>query len=769
MRCFTILFVLSVSILSGQKITVLDVNQDPIENVNFKSGDKLSISNKEGIVDISSFNHNESIEITHIGYNKKIIIKDSFNINNIILIRKSTIIQEISIHSSLNTNQNKSQIISLDKKEVVASLPSNSANLIQRSTSIPMQKSQVAGGSPNIRGFEANRILLVLDGIKLNNTIYRSGHLQNILSIDPYIIEKLNVIHGTSSIFYGSGSLGGAIIMETIDPKKDETNMLFVQHFESSSNNMLTHFGSSYSINNISSYSSISLKKNENLKMGKIRFHNYNEWGKDLFATKNNEQLFGNYHQLDITQKINVHLKNKNKLKFNYQISNSSKSNRYDKLNDLSDGLPKYKNWYYGPQKRELISLGYIRNSKSFLYDKINVLAALQNIKESRNTQKQNDSVLTKRLENLNIYALKCVFHKSIYSQKISFGAESRYENLKSKGSILFENGTEESYISRYPDENAEERNVSFYINSEVNLSKIMKWYSGIRGDINKINCSFTEAFPINLPNNNVVVENKNISMSTNISADINNSIFCSLSIFNAFRNPNIDDIGKLFSKTNGIVVIPNSNLRPEKNMSSEIVIKYIKRNTKLKSSLFYSKLTDVIEKRPFSITENDSILYDGEMMLTIANVNIKEALLFGFNMSYHQKISSKIDFQLMSDFVKSKSYDSMPLAHIPPFSLKTIVNYSNSEKSKLSLIGKYNSWKKAEDFDVFGVDNLDEATINGTPSWWILNLLYSHNLDDSLKISMSIENLFDAHYKTFASGISASGRNFVLNLQYNL
>ena len=106
MRCFTILFVLSVSILSGQKITVLDVNQDPIENVNFKSGDKLSISNKEGIVDISSFNHNESIEITHIGYNKKIIIKDSFNINNIILIRKSTIIQEISIHSSLNTNQN---------------------------------------------------------------------------------------------------------------------------------------------------------------------------------------------------------------------------------------------------------------------------------------------------------------------------------------------------------------------------------------------------------------------------------------------------------------------------------------------------------------------------------------------------------------------------------------------------------------------------------------------------------------------------------------
>ena len=84
---------------------------------------------------------------------------------------------------------------------------------------------------------------------------------------------------------------------------------------------MLTHFGSSYSINNISSYSSISLKKNENLTMGKIRFHNYNEWGKDLFATKNNEQLFGNYHQLDITQKINVHLKNKNKLKFNYQIS----------------------------------------------------------------------------------------------------------------------------------------------------------------------------------------------------------------------------------------------------------------------------------------------------------------------------------------------------------------------------------------------------------------------------------------------------------------
>ena len=79
-----------------------------------------------------------------------------------------------------------------------------------------------------------------------------------------------------------------------------------------------------------------------------------------------------------------------------------------------------------------------------------------------------------------------------------------------------------------------------------------------------------------------------------------------------------------------------------------------------------------------------------------------------------------------------------------------------------------FNAWKKKEDFDIAGVDNLDEATLDGTPSWITFNLKYLHKIDNSVGFSVSIENIFDIHYKTFASGISANGRNLILSLQSN-
>jgi len=119
----------------------------------------------------------------------------------------------------------------------------------------------------------------------------------------------------------------------------------------------------------------------------------------------------------------------------------------------------------------------------------------------------------------------------------------------------------------------------------------------------------------------------------------------------------------------------------------------------------------------------------------------------------------------LRSSFVDGTSSDSLPLAHIPPFSLRSELNYTPSKTSNFSFYTKYNSWKKLENFDINGVDNLEEATGDGTPSWYTLNLCYSYLFSKS-KFSISCENILDSHYKTFASAISSSGRNFVISLQ---
>ena len=79
-----------------------------------------------------------------------------------------------------------------------------------------------------------------------------------------------------------------------------------------------------------------------------------------------------------------------------------------------------------------------------------------------------------------------------------------------------------------------------------------------------------------------------------------------------------------------------------------------------------------------------------------------------------------------------------------------------------------YNSWKNVVDYDLAGIDNLDEATIDGNPSWYTINCSYSRQINNDLYVKFGIENILDAHYKVFASGISASGRNLIVSLQAN-
>ena len=110
------------------------------------------------------------------------------------------------------------QKIDVIKLEAIAFSNNTTADLLQQSGKVLVQKSQQGGGSPIIRGFEASRILLVVDGVRLNNAIYRAGHLQNIITMDPSILAKAEIAYGPSSVVYGSDALGGVIHFHTRNP-----------------------------------------------------------------------------------------------------------------------------------------------------------------------------------------------------------------------------------------------------------------------------------------------------------------------------------------------------------------------------------------------------------------------------------------------------------------------------------------------------------------------------------------------------------------------
>lgn len=226
----------------SQKIKIIDKHTGKsIRNVtvyNEESTINLS-SDNEGFVDVSVFKKNENILFSHISYEPQKIKKTILQKQKMVVFlnKQSAQLDEIVLSvfkKSEKTNRIAEQIAVVSSKEIQKISPQTSADLLATIPGIKVQKSQFGGGSPVIRGMESNRVLLVVDGVRMNNAIYRKGHLQSSISVAPNMLDKTEVVFGPSSVLYGSDALGGVIHYFTKTPKlsaEEEVKSQFFSRF----------------------------------------------------------------------------------------------------------------------------------------------------------------------------------------------------------------------------------------------------------------------------------------------------------------------------------------------------------------------------------------------------------------------------------------------------------------------------------------------------------------------------------------------------------
>ncbi|MDC0924501.1 TonB-dependent receptor plug domain-containing protein, partial [Flavobacteriaceae bacterium] len=170
----------------SQKIIIVDnTNNQPVSNVTVfgKQSLKSLISDNNGIVNIEEFDKKDTLIIGHISYKSIELIINTLSSKTTVFLEPNTLALSEVILSVARNKENKEkiskQVSLITNKDLKLDLPQTSADLLNYASGVRVQKSQGGGGSPVIRGFEANRVLLVVDGVRMNNAIYRSGHLQN--------------------------------------------------------------------------------------------------------------------------------------------------------------------------------------------------------------------------------------------------------------------------------------------------------------------------------------------------------------------------------------------------------------------------------------------------------------------------------------------------------------------------------------------------------------------------------------------------------------
>jgi hemoglobin/transferrin/lactoferrin receptor protein len=188
----------------SQIVTVVD-NEDskPISDVAVlnEQATRFTYTNSSGKADISSFEKDPAVCFQHFTYERVCLSYDEIKKNGFqIRLNKKIFAFEEFVVSANRWEQNRNEIpnkISIvTRQETQLQNPQTTADLLGISDEIFIQKSQLGGGSPMIRGFATNRILIVVDGVRMNNAIYREGNIQNVISLDPALLESNNIRPG---------------------------------------------------------------------------------------------------------------------------------------------------------------------------------------------------------------------------------------------------------------------------------------------------------------------------------------------------------------------------------------------------------------------------------------------------------------------------------------------------------------------------------------------------------------------------------------------
>jgi len=791
---------------TAQTIKVVDkITQQTIADVTVYSNNPKAnaVTNAKGEVNASVFISADSIFFRHLGYRSAVysyakLKSMKFKVE---IVEIDISLDEVIVSSNRwedNKIEAPSRVEKLDMKEVAFQNPQTTADLLGTSGYAFIQKSQLGGGSPMLRGMATNRVLLVVDGVRMNNAIFRAGNLQNVISLDANALESTEILFGPGSVMYGSDAIGGVMDFRTLVPKFSDTTKLitfgnaFVRTSTANSEKS-EHLDFNIGLKKLSFTTSFTRAEYGDLRSGSVGGVNYfyrpyyvqTISNKDYMVPNNDStlQVGSKYSQNNFMQKVRFKPNRYWDLDYGFHYSATSPYNRYDRLYVMQTSGP-YKNklrwaeWYYGPQKWNMQRLGITHSRSTIAYDNLKIIGAIQNFEESRYDREFMVRELRMQKETVKALSFNVDADKKINEKLIVFYGAELVRNVVGSFASLTHVITKEvdSTVTRYPDGSTWE-SYGAYASLKYKLAKKLIVNAGTRYGYYKIKADFDTTY-FAFPFTRTEMKNGALNGSIGFVFTPIESWQLYLNGATGYRAPNIDDMGKVFESTPGYLVVPNPSLKPEHVYNAEFgTVKTFGTVFKLDFAGYYTLLKDGMERKDYTFNGQTTIRYQGNKSNIQAVQNVTTIKVYG--------IQAGIEFSYKGIGLKStisyqhgeeQDLDSMkyyPLRHAAPIFGGTHLTYQR-KRFKFDFYSVYNGKMDYEDLALTERVNPSYARDYSTniyglayvDSWYTLNFKAACYLNQYVSISLGIENIEDKLYRPYSSGINAPGRNIIAALK---
>jgi len=749
--------------------------------LNLNTG-SAAVADVHGVVHVPLWGVNDTLKVQSVGYETVQVIPGPRAIENVELPQRTVAIEEVVVHSNAVAASAMTTTALRSVDRLVAKSPvltvETTGDLLEGSGQVHLQMSQQGGVSPVLRGFEANRVLLVVDGVRMNNAIYRAGHVQNAGSVDPFAVAQTQVILGPSSVLYGSDALGGVVHFLT-QPVEFNGGGLAVSGKVLAQGTTVNggwagHTEAKVKAPNWGSVTSVSRREFGDLRMGSWRAHEDSTWGlvpwvvdrtggrDTLVANPDPEvQISTAYEQWDVQQRLRVRSR-RGHAELNVQHSTTGDVPRFDVQNDVSGDLPKWAEWNYGPQERTLVALS---GSRALHGGAVwSTLASYQAVEESRIKRRFGQDWRVTQLEELHVWGANSTIRGHRRGVTWEAGMDGQWNDVASTASALnLVTDSVTADLTRYADGGSSMATWGGFASAKRSWGDHTARL-GVRYSHAAVQATFDDTTWLDLSVAQFDQARGAWTGSASWTGPLTPSLRATSSLASGFRHPNVDDVGKVREK-NGFVLVPNAELKPEYLYTAEQAVSWNLRPQSdllvVQAAAFGSLWKDAIVQADASLAGDTVMVVDGDTARIQMNQNLDRAWVRGARLEVSGRLWPQTTFRAVINWTLGNSLDdeATPLSHIPP-TFGVIEVSRKLASGRLSSSVRYALPKAAADFGPGTTDNLQEALPSGTPGWATWNVEGSVRLTDHLEVRLSGLNLLDQHYRTFGSGISAPGRN---------
>ena len=601
-----------------------------------------------------------------------------------------------------------------------------------------LQQTTPGQGAAIIRGLKGSEVLHIVDGMRLNNAIFRNAPTQYMALVSPGTLDRIEVVRGAPASLYGSDAVGGVVQALSRVPSVDAQGYRGDAYsaFDTADLTRLLRGSVEYG-----GESTAVLLGGEYLETGDRR-----TGGGSRIAPSG-------YESKGARIAVALEPEEGSSWLFDVQAARQPKTPRVDELvPGFGQTEPSSDEFFFAPNER---TFAHIRHTREIgWFDATwNVDLGWQRIVDDRITR--NYESVVRRYENnrSDLYGLTVSASRDTALGSWIVGAEVYHDEVSS-GRIEEDitSGVTNSVVARFPDGSSMDQ-AAIYGNYLFDIGDRQTLSAGLRFSGTTTELAAAGALP------GTSVDEQDWSGDLGWTFALTDETQLTANLGYGFRAPNVFDLGTLGERPGNRFNIPNPDLGSERITHFDAGVRHRGQRLEVDTSVFVLHYSDRITS---VLTGNTTP--DGRDITQSRNVS--SADIWGIEAGARFEFSETTIAELVLNYVRGEQQDdsgiTVPGDRIPPFNGRLSVDYY------------FRPNLNVETYLVFaaGQDRLSprdarDPRINpdGTPGWLTVNLRGDWDINDRWRVSAGVENLLDRAYRVHGSGIDSVGRNLVVSV----